>query len=167
MNDLLDEEAKLDQLTKKLALCEAERDEYLEGWKRNKADLANFKRETEERQKELANFAIIRLLEELIPVLDSFELATNNASWATVDEGWRTGVTHIQSQVISTLNNYGLAECGAEGDKFDPKYHEVTDTQEVESADKDNIIINVKQKGYKLRDRVIRPAKVVVGHFTN
>src|SRR3989338_4076705 len=83
------------KLREKLKICEQERQEYLSGWQRAKADLINARKRDEEGMRELAKFANEGLIVELIPVLDSFEMAMKNKeAWDKVEKNWRVGVEY-------------------------------------------------------------------------
>lgn len=155
-------------LKAKLKDAEAKAAEHLEGWQRAKADLINFKKENEQRQASVITFATAGLIEEFLPVLDSFEMAMANKDvWESVDQNWRVGVEHILSQIKTVLNGRGLQELNPVGTQFDPMRHEPVENVSVENADQDGIIQKVIQQGYTLHDKVIRPAKVVVGSYDN
>src|SRR5262245_18161933 len=82
----------------------AERDEYLAGWQRAKADFANHKKQTEAMMQEFRTMANEGLIEELLPVLSSFEMAfANKAAWEKADKGWRSGVEYIYNQIKGVL----------------------------------------------------------------
>jgi molecular chaperone GrpE len=154
------------KLKEKLKKVEEERMEYLTGWQRAKADLINARKRDEEDRKDFMKFANERLIEGLIPVLESFEMAMGNKeSWEKADKNWRVGVEYIYSQLKKTLNDAGLVEIDPMGQKFDPKRDEASSYEPVDSTEKDHIIIKVVQKGYSLNGRDMRPPKVVVGEY--
>jgi molecular chaperone GrpE len=150
----------------KLKKSETERQEYLTGWQRAKADLINARKRDEVDRQEFIKFANERLIDGLIPVLDSFELAMNNKEvWEKADKNWRIGVESIAGQLKKALNDAGLEEINPIGQKFDPMRDEAAEYAPVDSEDKNHIIINVAQKGYNLNGRSMRPAKVRVGEW--
>jgi molecular chaperone GrpE len=154
------------KLREKLKKSEAERLEYLTGWQRAKADLINARKRDEADHKEFIKFANERLIDGLIPVLDSFELAMNNKeAWEKADKNWRIGVESIASQLKKALNDAGLEEVNPSGQKFDPMRDEAASYEPVDSENKNHMIIGVMQKGYTLNGRPMRPAKVKVGEF--
>jgi len=141
----------------------AERDEYLAGWQRAKADFANSKKQTEAMMKEFRTMANEGLIEELLAVLSSFEMAFGNkAAWEKIDKNWRMGVEHIYSQLKGILEQNGLNEINPIDAKFDPNLHEAVRYEKVEDKKNDHAILAVVEKGYKLGAKLIRPAKVVV-----
>ena len=95
---------KIKSLREKLKACEAEKKEYLDGWQRAKADTINSKKEWEASRSGLMNLGSEAVVEDLLPVLDSFEMAfKNKEKWEAVDENWRTGVEYIYNQLIESL----------------------------------------------------------------
>ena len=84
---------------------------------------------------------------------------SNKESWESVSAEWRQGVEYIHSQLMNTLHSHGLAEINPEGKEFDPQKHEAVEMIE----GKDNMVIEVIQKGYELNGKVVRVAKVKVG----
>ncbi|MEK7148662.1 MAG: nucleotide exchange factor GrpE [Patescibacteria group bacterium] len=156
----------LKKLREKLKTCEKEKKEYLDGWQRMRADFANVKKDEETRRGEMIKFAAEGLVDDLIPVLDSFTMAfANKEAWEKVDANWRKGVEYIYAQMYSVLESRGLTEIGKVGEQVDPRTHvaieEVLATKDEEIGTVSEII----QKGYRLHSKVIRPAKVkAFGH---
>lgn len=149
-----------------LKKTQKERQEYLEGWQRAKADLANAKREFEERSSHVAKFASEDLMTELLPVLDSFDMAfRDKEAWEKADENWRKGVEYIYNQFISVLQGRGLIQVNPMGEQFDPKLHDPLETVEVDDKAQDHTVVTVIQKGYMLHDKLIRAPRVHVGEF--
>ncbi|MEK7607655.1 MAG: nucleotide exchange factor GrpE [Patescibacteria group bacterium] len=140
-----------------------ERDEYLAGWQRAKADFANTKKRMEETMKEYRVMANEGLIEELLSVLQSFEIAfANREAWEKADKNWRSGVEHIYSQLRSILEQNGLKEISPFGQKFDPLVHEAVKFETTDNTEKIGIVLNVLEKGYMLGNKLVKPAKVVV-----
>ncbi len=153
-------------LREKLKKATEEKQEYLTGWQRAKADHVNAKKREEEERKEFVKFANERLIDGIIPVLDSFELAMGNKeAWEKADKNWRIGVESIANQLKKALADSGLEEVNPMGQKFDPMRDEAAEYVPVETEDKNHIIISVMQKGYNLNGRPMRPAKVRVGEW--
>lgn len=149
-------QGRLDKLKSKLKEAEGKAKEYLDGWQRAQADFANLRRKDEEAKKDFLKFANQDLLEELLPVLDSFTIA--------IDSGEKS-LEPIAKQLLSILKSKGLEEIHPEGQIFDPRSHEAVSTQEVSSAEEDHKILKVLQKGYTLQGKIIRPAKVTIGTY--
>ena len=142
----MEEEKK--ELEEKLSLCEKERDEYLNGWKRAKADMINAKKEWEGQLKSLNDFIKSGLVKDFLPILDALEATQNIPGWQ-----------EIKKLAEDTLKKMGLESIEAVGQQFDPAYHEAM----AESESEPDTVIEVLQKGYKINGRVIRAAKVRVG----
>jgi molecular chaperone GrpE len=152
------------KLREKLRTCENEKKEYLDGWQRMRADYANARKEEESRRGDMTKFASEGLVEDLLPILDSFGMAFGNKeAWEKVDANWRTGVEYIHAQLLSVLESRGLLEIGIVGEKVDPRNHIATEAIPVADGSKVDTVIEVVQKGYRLHSKVIRPAKVKVG----
>ena len=136
-----------------------ERDEYLDGWKRAKADLINYKKEEIQRLEEVARFANKEIVLDLIKVIDNFELALA----ALEKQGpVEKGVYMIKSQLTELLEKYGVQAIKVkEGDQFDPSVHEAIANVEAEE-DKDDQVAEEVERGYTMHDKVIRAAKVKV-----
>lgn len=159
-------QAKLKDLRDKLKKCEAEKLDYLTGWQRTKADMVNARKRDEERQKELVKYANEELILDLLPVLDSFEMArANKEAWEKVDKNWRMGIEHIQTQILGILQKNGLVELNPVGAVYSPLEQEAIEMVSVSDAGQDGQVMAVINKGYKLGDRVIRPPKVKVGEL--
>jgi len=132
-------------------------EEYLDGWKRAKADLINYKRDELKRLEQVVHFANQEIMEDIIMVLDSFELAIASME---KDNPSEKGVHMIKSKLMDVLKKRGISRIEVnEGDKFDPQYHEAVTT--IEGGEPDTIAEEV-ETGYKLYDKVIRAAKVKV-----
>jgi molecular chaperone GrpE len=152
-------EASASASSESLAEAEAQRDEYLLGWQRTQADFDNFRKRALRDQQAFAARAAERLVTKLLPVLDDLERAIDAAEQheeAKVIEG----VEMTRSALAGALASEGLEEILAEG-IFDPHVHEALLTQPVEGVDS-GVIVQVVQRGYRLGDVVLRPARVIV-----
>lgn len=134
-------------------------DNYLANWQRAQADFSNYKRRTEQEKNEQTKFSNAMLILNLLPVIDDLERALNTVPTALAGLTWFDGLRLIYRKLLSLLENQGLQVLEAEGKDFDPNLHEAI--QHVEGED--GKVVQVFQKGYKLHDRVIRPAMVTVG----
>jgi molecular chaperone GrpE len=169
--EIIDEEeseqnqlALLQKLRGKLKACEAERQEYLTGWQRAKADLVNARRDAERERETFARFAAEGLIRELLSVLESFEMAfADKAAWEQAPPEWRKGIEHIHAQLVAVLERAGLTSVNPIGEQFDPSRHESAGEQSVERAEDDHKIVAVVRKGYRLYDKLVQPARVIVG----
>jgi len=174
-----EEEKTGDELSK----YQKERDEYLDGWKRAKAELINYKKDEAKRFEMVIKLANEDLIKELLSVLGSFDLAiiALEQSQTSADDtqanaekspresalsqresaSWQKGMYLIRSQLKDILKSYGLEEIETSaGEKFDINIHEAV--AEIESDQPSGIIIEEVEKGYLLNGRVIRPARVKV-----
>ena len=157
------EEISVDSFKEKLEKCEAERIEYLDGWKRAKADFVNYKNEEMRRLEELKNYLTGSMIHDILPVLDSFDLASESlkAESEHEDHGRHEehGLLLIRLQMLDILKKMGLEPIIVKpGDAFNPQRHEAL--AEFESDIPAGAIHDEVQKGYMLNGRVIRPARV-------
>lgn len=166
-DNLTDPKEKLAKLKEKIKKLEAEKSEYMNGWQRERADFVNYKKRADEERKEYIKFANESLLEEMLTVLESFDMAfMNKDQWNSVPENWRVGVEYIHSQLVKILDENGLKEFVPKiGDKFDPKLHVAEEMLAVEDKEQDGNIISIKKKGYIMNEKVIIAPKVVVGEI--
>lgn len=139
----------------------ARAEEYLDQWKRARADFANLKRRTEKERAELLKFANAELLAKLLPVLDDFERALSNLPVELRAMTWLEGVFLIQRKLQLVLEQEGVQPLEVVGQPFDPNLHEAVIHEETNKHPDGQIIAEI-QKGYKLGDRVLRPALVKV-----
>jgi molecular chaperone GrpE len=157
---------KISKLKEKIKELEEKCSEYLLGWQKDKADFINLRRKDEEAKKGIVEFAKTNLITEILPVLDSFEMAMKNKEvWEKVDANWRVGVEYINTQLLGILESNGLKKINPLGEVFDPQRDEAMEMIEVKETEKDHKILEVIQSGYKIGDIIIRPAKVKVGEF--
>lgn len=166
-DNMTDPKEKLAKLKEKIKKLEAEKAEYMNGWQRERADFVNFKKRSEEERKDYIKFANENLLEEMLTVLESFDMAfMNKEQWNAVPENWRVGVEYIHSQLVKILDDNGLKEFMPKvGDKFDPKLHIAEEVIVVEKENEDGVIKDLKKKGYTLNGKIIIAPKVIVGEF--
>lgn len=130
---------------------------------RTTADFDNFKKRAARERTEAIQFANSTLLQKLLPVMDSFEMALA-ATQAAKDEkstSLQAGIVMVQSQLKSILAEAGLEEIDATGKPFDPAQHEAVSQQETADVPEDQVVQQIR-KGYKFRDRLLRPASVIV-----
>ena len=132
---------------------------YLANWQRAQADFINYKRRTEQEKNELTKFSTAMLILNLLPVMDDLERALSTVPTALAGLSWFDGLRLIHRKLVAILENQGLQAIEAEGKDFDPNLHEAIMHVEGEEGK----VVQVMQKGYKLHDRIIRPAMVTVG----
>ena len=143
-----------------LALCEKEKSELINLSKRLKADFVNYKKDQEKVMQAFVKFAARDVIERLLPVLDSFELAVQHIPKEFEANGWVKGVAQTKQQIETVLKDVGVAEIPAHGAQFDPSLHEAVAEEAAEGEE--GKVVDVLQKGYMLHGEVIRPAKVKV-----
>jgi molecular chaperone GrpE len=128
--------------------------------KRVQADFVNYKRRVDTERLELMNVAKISVVLDLLPVLDNVDRAVSHMPEDLADNTWAKGVAQVAKQVDSTFEKLGLSKIGVTGETFDPAMHEAVG---MEDGDGDTEVISeVLQTGYKLGERVVRPAMVRV-----
>jgi molecular chaperone GrpE len=142
----------LKKLREKLKKAVTEKQEYLEGWQRSKADFVNYKKDEEKRRGEIVKLIREDVITEILPILDSFNMAKESPVWGD-------GIEQIFKQFVSVLKKNGLEEIAPLNEDFDPNLHEAVETVK---GKKDGKIIEVLQKGYLLNNKIIRPARVKV-----
>lgn len=161
--DAAGEPSEADALKKECA-------DNLAGWQRALADYANLKRETERTQSDFARFASAGVITALLPVIDSFKKA-HEAFPVPSDGGtpdtaalmqWADGVGHVKSQFDGVLARAGVKAIDESGVPFDPTLHEAMMMQPATPETPSGTVVKVLEPGYKMHDRVLRAAKVVV-----
>jgi molecular chaperone GrpE len=144
-----------EQLTK----AKEDAQKYLANWQRAEADFQNYKRRAEQDRDELRRFGNVSLIINLLPVLDDFERAFGSLDARLAGLSWFDGIYLIYRKLQQLLENAGVKPIVTEGQAFDPRYHEAVAHVDGE----DGKVLSEVQRGYKLHDRVLRPAMVVVG----
>ncbi|KUP23861.1 molecular chaperone GrpE [Paenibacillus sp. DMB5] len=128
---------------------------------RVQADFDNFRRRTQKEKEELAQYATSKLVTELLPVLDNFERALVTAPGSAESEAFTKGINMIFRQLEGVLKSEGLTAMETVGQPFNPEYHQAI--MQVESEEhEEGIVTEEVQKGYLLKDKVLRPAMVKV-----
>lgn len=130
---------------------------------RSQAELINYKRRREEEVDRMLKYSKEDLIKELLPIVDNFERAINMDDDNLDDEvsKFLEGFKMVYAQIKKLFEKYEVKEIESLGKEFDPTYHQAVMTDHIEGKD-ENIIIDVLQKGYTYKDRVIRPAMVKV-----
>jgi len=155
---------KIKDLKAKLKQSQEERQEYLDGWQRAKADLINVKKRAVDEQGSFLERAGTAFVEDLFPVLDSFDMAfKNKEAWESAPEQWRRGVEYIHGQLLSIIESRGVKIINPLGQPFNHNEHQSIASITVEDPSQEGIVLDVVRTGYKLGDTVIRPADVKVG----
>ncbi|HEY4479101.1 MAG TPA: nucleotide exchange factor GrpE [Candidatus Paceibacterota bacterium] len=162
-NDL---KSQVTKLKEKLKTALEEKQKYLDGWQRDKAEFLNARKRDREAQAEFLKFAKEDIVTELLPVLQSFEMAmANKEAWEKVDKNWRIGVEYISNQLKTVLETHGLKDVNPIGLQFDPMRDEAQEFVPVENEEQNNKVMEVIQKGYELNGKQLRAPKVKVGEF--
>ena len=153
---------------RELQALAAKSDEYRDQLLRTAADLDNYKKRAAREKQEAIKFANESLLAKLIPVLDNFDMALAAVSTAQSEtapsantDSLQQGVSMIQQQLRQALADAGLEEINATGQPFDPNYHEAVSQQESPDVPEGHVLQQLR-KGFKLRERLLRPATVIV-----
>jgi molecular chaperone GrpE len=140
----------------------AKADEHWDRLLRTMADLDNFKKRAAREKQDAIKYANETLISKLVPILDSFEMAlAAQTTSADSTQSLQAGIAMISQQFKSALAESGLEEINATGQKFDPNWHEAVSQQETADAPEGQVVQQLR-KGYKLRDRLLRPATVIV-----
>ncbi len=153
------------QLAEVLAQVEEEKgkaEENLAIAQRTQADFINYKRRVAEEREELVRQANAGLMEDLLPVLDDFERALKAAADDKALQDWVQGVEQIYRKLLAALERNGLQRIECLGEEFDPRYHEAVMYEHC-APENSGKVTEVMQTGYRLNDRVLRPAMVEVG----
>jgi molecular chaperone GrpE len=162
----VDARSTIKKLREKIKKLEGEKKEYLDLSQRTRADYMNFKKEVDAERISMRKFSTKRFIEELLPVLDAYDMAQGNkAAWEAVDKNWRSGIEYIFGQLKSVLEKEGVTQFGKVGDTFDPNLHESMEMVAVTDSAENGKIVSVLQSGYRMHDTILRPARVKVGHM--
>jgi molecular chaperone GrpE len=154
-------QAKIKKLRTELKEAQTKRDEFLAGWQRAKADAVNAKNDALKAAERTIERAKDAFIEELLPALDSFDMATASETWDNVSEEWKSGMGRIHNQLLNVLKRNNVVQIGSANEKFNPSIHEAV--QEVEDGGgESHTILKVLRHGYSADGRVIRPAQVIV-----
>ena len=147
--------------TRELEECQKQKDEYLTGWQRERADFLNYKKGELERIGEIIKYGDLGLILKILPILDNFEIAEKKLPENLKNDDNVKGILQLKNQILDFLKNQGVEEIKSLGEKFDPNFMEVVET--TEAKDKESgIVVEEIQKGYKINGKVLRPAKVRV-----
>ena len=140
----------------------AEKEEMAQQYVRLQADFDNFRKRARQEREDTAKFAICDGLTGLLPVLDNLERALAGGKTCAEAKDFVVGVEMVYRQLLDTLQNLGLEVIPAVGEVFDPQWHEAIAMVEGE-PDQSGIIVEELQKGYRFKDKLLRPSMVKVG----
>jgi molecular chaperone GrpE len=163
----IDEVSDVNEMSELEAL-KARCDELENGWKRALADYDNLKKNLALEKQELRKATTESSCHHLLPVLDNFDQAVRFQPESLDDsaKNWLAGILHVRSQLEEVLHSFGAEPFGEEGDSFDPHLHEAV-SERLDEKIADQIIVEVSQRGWKLGDKLLRPAKVIVNNLKN
>ncbi len=155
-------EKKVLKLTEALRVCRKEREEYLDGWQRSRAEFANTRSQESKSREEFVKFAEERLLMDMLDVANNFDRA-----FAGTDAGnaYVKGFAHIRGQLLRVLAEHGVTPIPALEHIFDASLHDALEEREVPDAALDGIVVQELERGYLLHGKVIRASKVAVGIY--
>ncbi len=160
MDAIEGEDLKTDDYEENLAAMVKQSQEFFEGWQRERADFVNYKKRIEREQASLKNFITSEIIKKYLVVIDDMELALKNQPQNQECANWVNGVNLIYQKLISILENEGVERITISGE-FDPNVHEAL-TQVESTEHESGHIVEVMRNGYRIGDRILRPALVVV-----
>lgn len=149
-----------EECLKKMQEMQKKCEELTHGWKRALADYQNLQKATQQQMDDFRKYANEDMIMQLLPLADYFQHAFDQIPEAEKNSPWLTGIKHIQSYFNKILQDNNVTEIKALGEKTNPEVHEIV--KEEVSEQPEGIIIKVNQAGYKIEDKVIRPAKVTI-----
>lgn len=153
--------AKMQKLRDELDKVKAERQEYLDGWQRAKADTINARKDALAQAERQAARRIDAFVEDILPALDSFDMAAASESWAEVGDGWRSGMENVRNQLLDALKRNGIERFGKVGESYDPHIHDAAE-ETADAAGASGEIVRILRFGYRSADRILRPAQVII-----
>jgi molecular chaperone GrpE len=151
----------LESLRSRASDAEQQRDEYLALLQRTRADFENYQKRIQRDLAEERRYAHAALARELLPILDNLQRALDAAQQKKEKGPLMQGVTLVQSQLFDILRRFGITRIDPTGEPFDPAMHEAVQ-QQPRSNVAPGTVIQVLEPGYRLHERILRPAKVVV-----
>ncbi|HYE23148.1 MAG TPA: nucleotide exchange factor GrpE [Candidatus Paceibacterota bacterium] len=151
-------DGKLHKVKKELEQAKKEKQEYLDGWQRAKADYVNAAKRFEEDRLQATNFGKLAVFKSFITPMDSLERAKQAGE---IPEAFQA----IAKQLEDAAKVHGLQQFGEVGEKFDPMLHEALGQEPAKSQEEDDTVTQVFEKGWKVGEAVIRPAKVRVASY--
>lgn len=152
------ENRQLEELKKQLEIKEKTLQEYTNLLQRLQADFDNYTKRAQREKEEHQKYASAKLAQKLLNIIDDFERTAEKIK-ETGDKGLVTGVEMVQKQMLKILEEEGIKQIQAKGQKFDPYKHEIIDIKE---GNEDNIITEEIQKGYSMHDKILRTSKVII-----
>jgi len=154
-------EGQINELSQKLDELRETNDHNVDATQRAQAELANYRKRSDEERITHQQYANSRLIIRLLPIVDELEMALNLCEDNDSNDSWVDGVRLIHRKVTQLLESEGLDKIESIGEAFDPLQHEAVSTAESEEVEA-GYIVEVLRNGYKLHERIIQPAQVVV-----
>lgn len=161
LGDVAALKAKTKKLKTELDETNKKTKEYLDGWQRCKADAVNARKEMEARAARNAELLREELVRDIIPALDSFDMAAGSDAWTNIDNSWKSGMEQVRDQLVAALRGHGIERYGQLGDVYDSALHDVMEERE-DATGEIGSIIKILRFGYKTGDKVLRPAHVII-----
>ncbi|MDO8514100.1 MAG: nucleotide exchange factor GrpE [bacterium] len=161
LGDVAAVQAKFKKLKDELTKVKQEKQEYLDGWQRCKADSINAKKDSEMRSGRTAELLREALVHDIIPALDSFDMAAGSEAWVEISDGWKSGMELVRDQLIEALRRHGVERFGKVGDTFDHALYEAVEERD-DVAGEAGTVARILRYGYKAGKRILRPAQVIV-----
>lgn len=161
----IENENNIEMLQKEAVEAQAKAAEYLDGWQRARADFANYKKRQDQLNADLRAFATTDVIKRLLPIADDFERAARNKPNEFDGNSWVDGVMLVHRKLTQALDAEGVKQIVVmPGEAFDPNMHEAVthDDAPEGSGIESGHVIEALQKGYKVGERIIRPALVRV-----
>ena len=155
------EEATPLTLEEKLAAAQAEAARNLDGWQRTQAEFANARKRFDKQWAEAHTNATANVIAKVLPVIDDFDRAMGNVPTAVVENSWFEGILLVQRKLNTILEHFNVVPIEAVGQPFDPTQHEAL-MQEPSDEFESGTVTRELQKGYRVGERIIRPALVYV-----
>lgn len=148
------------KLRARLKKAIADKQEYLDGWQRARADFQNERKAAHERLSSVREDAYAEAAERIIPLVDSFDMAFASPSWSSLDQSFRTGIERLREETLKALKELGVEAFSPIGEPFDPSSMSAVREMEGPSGE----VIAVERQGFRTtRGRIIRPAYVAIG----
>lgn len=153
--------AETPELTDRLMELEKQVADFRDGWLRERADFANYKKRAEQQLKDSAQNAAVEALLSLLPIIDDFERAFTSVPAELAENPWMSGVSGIQRKFLKLMDDQGIVVIDPVGQPFDPNRHEAVGMEASDKVESGHVTVTL-QKGYARGEKVLRPALVKV-----
>lgn len=156
------EDSKTAKLKRDLLACRKDKEDYLQGWQRAKADYMNLDRQAALREERARKITAEKIFRELLDISDIFQEALK----ADIpDSPWISGIRQTYDKLQGLMKKFEIEVIEATGKRFDPSLHEALEMKDTEKEEEDDMILGEFQKGYMMKGEVLRPSKVKVAHY--